>query len=198
MDDFKLIKFKKIKENGKNKIVIHNPTKLIMIGRGVQGAVFKLSEDRCVKIYVKRSDAAKEGDALKAAKKLPFVPRLYEVGSNYVIMEYLVGPNLKDHLKETKSISESITKQIIMIRKQLKRIGFIRIKTTLTHFIVTKGNVLKSIDHVDGLTMNDPYNPTMFLELKELGLLNTFLEQAMKIDPDSYDDWQKNIDFNKL
>ena len=58
--------------------------------------------------------------------------------------------------------------------------------------------MLKVIDHSDGLTMNDPYNPKMFLDLKKLGLLNEFLEQAKKIDPESYEDRQKNIDFKNL
>ena len=85
-----------------------------------------------------------------------------------------------------------------MIRKELKRVGFIRIKTSIGHFIVTEGNVLKAMDHSDGLTMNDPYNQKMFLDLKKLGLLNTFLEQAKEIDPESYEDWQKHIDFKNL
>lgn len=33
----------------------------------------------------------------------------------------------------------------------------------------------------------------MFLDLKKLGLLNTFLEQTKKIDLESYEDWQKHM-----
>ncbi len=198
MNDFKLIKVERKDENGEKKLIIHNPTELKLIGEGSQGAVFQLSEDRCVKIYVNPNAATKEGNALAAAKDLHIVPRLYEVGSNYVIMEYLKGRNLKDYLKKTKKISESFTKQIIMIRKELKRVGFIRIKTSIGHFILTEGNVLKAIDHSDGLTMNDPYNPKMFIDLKKLGLLNSFLGQAKEIDPESYEDWQKHIDFKNL
>lgn len=54
-------------------------------------------------------------------------------------MEYLKGPNLKDYLKEIQDIPESFTEQIIMIRKELKRVGFIRIKTSIGHFVVTEG-----------------------------------------------------------
>ncbi|WP_144527706.1 serine/threonine protein kinase [Peribacillus simplex] len=198
MDDFKLIKVERIEKNGKKDLIIHNPTTLKLIGEGSQGAVFQLEEDLCVKIYVNPNAATKEGKALEAAKETQIVPRLYEVGPNYVIMEYLKGPNLRDYLKKTKDIPESFTEQIIMIRKELKRVGFIRIKTSIGHFVVTEGNVLKAIDHSDGLTMNDPYNPKMFRDLKKLGLLDTFLEQAKKIDPESYEDWQKNIDFNAI
>ena len=198
MNDFTLIKVERVETNGKKDLIIDNPTTLKIIGKGSQGAVFQISDDRCVKIYVNPNAAIKEGKALEAAKDLNIVPQLFEVGPNYVVMEYLKGQNLKDYLKQTKRLPETVTKQIIMIRKELKRVGFTRIKTSIGHFIVTSGNVLKAIDHSDGLTMNDPYNPKMFLDLKKLGLLNTFLEQAKEIDPESYEDWQNNIDFNTL
>lgn len=198
MKDFTLIKVERIEKSGKKDLKIVNPTKLKLIGKGSQGAVFQISDDRCVKIYVNPNAAIKEGKALEAAKDLNIVPQVFEVGLNYVVMEYLKGQNLKDYLKQTKRLPDTITKQILIIRRELKRVGFTRIKTSIGHFIVTEGNVLKAIDHSDGLTMNDPYNPKMFLDLKKLGLLNTFLEQAKEIDPESYEDWQKNIDFNTL
>lgn len=198
MDDFKKIRVERIEANGEKELIIHNPTSLKLIGEGSQGAVFQLSEDLCVKIYVNPNAAIKEGKALDAAKDTNIVPKVYEVGPNFVIMEYLKGPNLKDYLKQTKNISESITEQIIIIRKELKRVGFTRIKTSIGHFIITEGDVLKAIDHSDGLTMNDPYNPKMFRDLKKLGLLDTFLKQAKEIDLESYEDWEKNIDFNLL
>lgn len=198
MDEFKLIQVERKMKKGKKELIIHNPTNLKLIGKGVQGAVFQLSDDRCVKIYFKPDAAIKEGKVLEAAKDLNIVPQVYEVGENYVVMEYLKGPNLKDYLKKTKNLPESFTKQIIMIRKELKRIGYTRMKTLISHFIVTEGNVLKAIDHSDGFTINDPYNPKMFRDLKNLGLLDTFLEQAKKIDPESYEDWMKNIDLKSL
>lgn len=198
MNDFTLIKVERGSNNGNKELIIHNPTNLKLIGKGTQGAVFQLSEDRCVKFYVSPNAAAKEGKALEAVKELNIAPRLYEVGSNYVIMEYLKGPTLKEYLKKTKKMPESFTKQIIMIRKELKRVGFIRIKTSIGHFIVTEGEILKAIDHSDGLTMNDPYNPKMFRDLKKLSLLHEFLEQAKRIDPESYEDWKRNIDFENL
>lgn len=50
LDDFKLIKVERIEQNGEKELIIHNPTNLKLIGDGSQGAVFQLSEDRCVKI----------------------------------------------------------------------------------------------------------------------------------------------------
>lgn len=198
MEDFHFIRVTRVENKGKKKLIIDNPTALKLIGEGSQGAVFQLSEERCVKIYVNPTAAEKEAQALEAAKDLHIVPTLYEVGDNYVVMEYLKGTNLKDYLKKTKKLPESFTRQIITIRKELKRVGFTRIKTSIGHFIVTEGDVLKAIDHSDGLSKNELYNPKMFQDLKKLRLLDTFLEQAKEIDPESYEDWQKNIDLHIL
>ncbi|MEH7121589.1 serine/threonine protein kinase [Neobacillus vireti] len=198
MEDYKKIRVERKETKGKKKLIIHNPTSLKLIGEGSQGAVFQLSEDRCVKIYVNPDAAIKEGKALEAAKDTNIVPKVYEVGPNYCIMEYLKGLNLKDYLKQTKNIPETFIKQIILIRKELKRVGFTRIKTSIGHFIITEGDVLKAIDHSDGLTKNDPYNPKMFRDLKNLGMLDPFLKQVKEIDPEIYEDWQKNIDFTLL
>ena len=47
MEDFKTITVTK----GEKSLEIHNPTTYSLIGMGAQGAVFKLAEDKCVKIY---------------------------------------------------------------------------------------------------------------------------------------------------
>jgi predicted Ser/Thr protein kinase len=46
------------------------------------------------KNYPKQKDALKESEVLKAAQESPIVPKLYETGANYNIIEYLEGPSL--------------------------------------------------------------------------------------------------------
>ncbi|QGQ44166.1 hypothetical protein [Metabacillus sediminilitoris] len=85
MNDFTLIKVERIETSGKKNLIIDNPTKLKQIVKGSQGAVFQISEDRFVGIYVNPNAAIKEGKALEAAKDLNIVPQLFEVGLNYAL-----------------------------------------------------------------------------------------------------------------
>lgn len=83
-------------------IVSKNPTSYKLIGKGAQGAVFRLTRDRCVKIYAKEEHVAMEQEVLQAAKGSEFFPVLYESGKNYTVMEYISGESLYEYLKKGK------------------------------------------------------------------------------------------------
>ncbi|MDP9740988.1 UNVERIFIED_ORG: putative Ser/Thr protein kinase [Bacillus sp. B2I3] len=105
MEDFKSIC---VTEGIKKVDVIKNPTSFPLIGKGAQGTVFKISSDKCVKICAKPEFAAKEGNVLKIAQESHAIPRLYEVGHNYIIMEYLEGPTLFQYLESGGILSEKL------------------------------------------------------------------------------------------
>ncbi|MGZ4161268.1 MAG: hypothetical protein ACXVNF_10815, partial [Neobacillus sp.] len=66
MEDFESIRVVSRRKGDKVEVV-HNPTSYPLIGRGNQGAVFKISSDQCVKIFPKPMHAQSESEALKAA-----------------------------------------------------------------------------------------------------------------------------------
>jgi predicted Ser/Thr protein kinase len=87
-----------VKRSGKS-THINNPTEYKLIGKGRQGAVFKLSENRCVKIYVEEKYCRREKRALMSAQDFNIVPKVYEVGSNYIVMEYIEGLSLSELIR---------------------------------------------------------------------------------------------------
>lgn len=96
MHDFRVITVTKSTENIMN---IYNPTNYALIGQGDQGAVFKISYTHCVKIYVSNEFMAREYSSYQAAENSSLVPKIYEKGVNYIIMEYLRGPSLEHYLQ---------------------------------------------------------------------------------------------------
>lgn len=188
MDDFRSIKVAK----GKATVNVENPTGLEQIGKGAQGAVFRISKDRCVKIYAKQEYARSESKVLKIAQDSQIVPMLYEVGPNYIVMEYINGQPLKPYLQSQRSIPESVTKQLLFIFHEMKRLGFARIDANIRHFIITGQGVIKVIDHVNSFKKERSW-PSLFFEgLAKLKLLNTFLNQVKKMDPELFLEW-KNL-----
>jgi RIO-like serine/threonine protein kinase len=197
MDDFKLISVKKGKEKGN--LDVSNPTSYHLIGKGYHGAVFQLDDERCVKIYHKLLDVKPELDAMKALQGLSYVPKVLETGPNYIIMEYLKGPNLRDYLEKKGELSESISQQILLIINGIKQAGYIHLDDQLKHFIVTEQEVVKVVDIVDLHRKTKVLYPVrMFKELRKLRLLKTFLGHARKLEPKMYAEWMRKLDFDHL
>ena len=193
MEDFHKITIKKTKKGLK----IKNPTHYELIGKGVQGAVFKLSNDRCLKMYAKERHCLRESEALNAGQDSSIVPKVFEVGANYIVMEYIKGQPLKDYLKSVRSISEPIAKQLIFIFKEMKRIGFTRIDASIRHFIVTDDGEIKVVDHVNSMKKQQDWPFLFFHALAKKKLLGTFLSQVKEMDSDLYEEWKKLMDESK-
>jgi RIO-like serine/threonine protein kinase len=181
MKDFKSIIVKR--KRGQEVAVVENPTPYPLIGKGYQGAVFKLSDNRCVKVYARKKDVQRESKALAALQDSLIVPKLYEVGTNYIVMEYIDGTSLRYFLKAAGSLPEHITKQLLLIIKEMERAKFTQKDASLRHVIVTKEGDLKIIDLVHAYAKSQNHQPKrLFKGLRSLGLLTTFLEQVKEID----------------
>jgi predicted Ser/Thr protein kinase len=193
MDNFKKISMKKTK----NGLEIKNPTNYELIGKGVQGAVFRISDDRCIKVYARERHWLRECEALNAGQDSSIVPKVFEVGENYIVMEYIKGQPLKEYLRSIGTIPEPIAKKLVFIFKEMKRIGFTRIDAAIRHFIVTDDGEIKVVDHVNSMKRLQAWPIKLFESLARLNLLDLFLDYLKEIDPDLYREWQNLIKNSK-
>jgi predicted Ser/Thr protein kinase len=194
MEDFKSIAVTK----GEKSLEIHNPTNFPLIGMGTQGAVFKLSEEKCVKIYSDTIQAKMEKEALQAGQHLPFMPKLYDSGSNYVVMEYFNAPTLKEYLRNCLYIPESITKKLLSILSGLKKAKFTMIDAPLRHIFVLENEELKVVDHVNGFKRNHPVPLKLLRDLKLILLKDSFLSQVKKLEPETFKIWEDFFNLNSF
>jgi hypothetical protein len=191
MSDFSSIT---VTRRGKQKeLVVHNPTSYPLIGKGLQGAVFKLSEDRCVKIFFKPKNVEKEKEAMLKGQGLPFMPKFFASGPNYIIMEYIDGLSLRDFLQEQGTIDELITMQIIIMKREMKRLGFTNLdRCVIRHIFVDKHQVLKAVDHANSYDKK-PVPVRLLNTLSELGLIDLFLQQVKDMDQEFYTEWKSTF-----
>lgn len=194
MEDFKSISVTK----GEKALVIDNPTSFPLIGAGTQGAVFKLSEEKCVKIYSDELQAKMETEALKAGQKLPFFPKLYDTGRNYVVMEYFNAPTLKEYLRNCTYIPESIAIKLLTILRELKKAKFTMIDAPLRHIFVLENEELKVVDHVNAFKRIHPVPLKLLRDLNIILLKDSFLAWVKQLEPDTYKMWEKYFQENDL
>ncbi|MBV7508014.1 hypothetical protein KW850_22620 [Bacillus sp. sid0103] len=177
---------------GKPVRVQQNPTTYPLIGKGLQGAVFKLSDDHCVKIYSKKIYCLREKLVLQqVGDKSTIIPAVYETGENYIIMEYLNGPSLQEYLEKSETISEALTSEILYLITELKRLQFSRIDFSLRHTLFDQEGSLKIIDHVNSFRIQRSFPKRLFMDLKQIGLLSSFLEHVNNLEPELYEQWKK-------
>ncbi|MCP1124362.1 kinase [Bacillus sp. AFS018417] len=170
----------------KRRVSRRDVEKYKLIGDGKDGEVYQLTNDKCVKIFFLEETQKKELKALVIGQSSPIIPRLYEYGENYIVMEYIHGISLARHLKKEKKITEELARKILIMLNELKNLGFTRWDTEVRHVLINEEGQLKVIDHKRAFTSNSKV-PTKLLEgFKKIGLAQDFLKHVRNIRPSIY------------
>ncbi|MGG0185656.1 AarF/UbiB family protein [Bacillus rhizoplanae] len=173
----------------KKRISKRDVGKYTLIGDGKDGEVYQLTHDKCVKIFFLEETQKKELKAFEIGQSSPIIPRLYEYGENYIVMEYIQGISLARHLKREKQITEELAQKILIMLNELKRIGFTRWDTEVRHVLINEEGQLKVIDHKRAFTSNSKVPNRLLEGFKEIGLAQNFLNHVRNIQPSIYKEW---------
>jgi putative serine/threonine protein kinase len=162
----------------------------VLIGKGKQGRVYKLASDRCIKIYSDEQHAQMEYKSYCRAEGSPVIPKLYEAGPNYLIMELVQGASLDRYLKKKGAMTRSDTERILFIIHEMIRLGFTRIDAAVFHIFIDQDQPTgKVIDLVNSYTKQYHIPLVMFKGLSKLNVLNSFLTHVKALDPELYQMW---------
>lgn len=165
-----------------------------MIGSGKDGEIYRISNDKCLKYFFKEETQQKELAALQVGQASSIIPRLYEYGNNYIVMEFIVGQSLAHHLKHTGSIDIELTKKILFVRDEFIRLGFTRWDTEVRHILISEQGRLKVIDHKRAFTSDATIPTKLFKGMNKFGLLAAFLENVRLLRPELYLEWKDWLD----
>lgn len=198
-EEIMMSKFTLIKvglENNELKIM-ENPNNYKLIGVGYSGAVFQLSPKQCVKIYYRahyKSDKQAEEEVLKITKDSRFFPDIYEVGKNYIIMEYIEGEDLGQYLDRKGKFPSWLANEILLMLEDMKQLRLPRCDAAARHIIVQKNEKqIKVIDHVNSMKVNADLPERLLRGLQRRGVLNSFLEHVKKVDEQKFNEWKRVI-----
>ncbi|MEI4801952.1 AarF/UbiB family protein [Bacillus sp. NPDC077411] len=163
-----------------------------LIGSGKDGEVYQLSHDKCVKIFFLEETQKKELKALVIGQSSSIIPRLYEYGENYIVMEYIHGISLARHLKREQKITEELTGKILTMLSEFENLGFTRWDTEVRHILINEQGQLKVIDHKRAFTSNSKVPGKLLKGFQKFGLEKEFLKDVKKIQPSVYNTWMKH------
>jgi hypothetical protein len=186
----------KVREN-EDVAVINNST-LLMIGKGRQGAVFKLNDDICAKVYGESDDCEREYHALSLGKDKPLFPKVYDKGKYFIVMEFVKGVDLREYLL-SQPLTKELSYKLLDMLVTFKKIGFERIDHHKRQIYLQPDGNLKVIDVCRSVWRNRIY-PYPRKLLNSLGGKNKelFLRHVQEMSPDLYKEWKHYIDLEKM
>lgn len=162
-----------------------------LIGDGKDGEIYLLTQNQCVKIFYLKETKAKEYQALAIGQSSPVFPRIYAHGDNYIIMEYIKGTSLSHHMKKERTISKELTKKILHMLDEFKKLGFTKWDTEVRHVLINEEGNIKVIDHKRAFTSNNKIPEKLLKGIKKYKLLNEFLANVQQINPSLFKEWNK-------
>ncbi len=171
---------------------IYNPTPYPLVGRGVHGAVFRLTEDTCVKIYAEKQYRIMEEESYEKLKGFSWAPRVYELGSNYMVMEYIEGVIINHYLRD-KDIDELMSISLMLILEELKDYGVEFGDIELNNVIVQADGSLRIYDFVNIYNNQRKIPFFMLNSLAKNNRLKTFLKHVKKYDQARHKKWVKYV-----
>ena len=190
MNDYKQIS---VTLNDNGRLDIENPDGLPLIGLGGHGAVFKLDEQRCIKIYTSEEIAENEKQAYLNTLGSPIMPILYEIGDKYLIIEYINGLNLKDFLLLKGKMPQAIVQELVNMFFEMDRLCFLRRDESLRHVLVNENEKIKIIDHCYAFSLYNPIPAKMFKQLEEINMLEAFIQKGSKIAPSLFEKFREKM-----
>lgn len=183
------VKAIKVKNLVNADVEVSNKSPLTMIGKGRQGAVFKVTDDICVKVFGNQEDCDREYYALSLGQKSSLFPKVYAKGSLYIAMDIIKGVDVREYL-QSQPLSQELSAKLIEMLITFKEIGYERIDHHKRQIYIQPDGNLKVID-VARTVWRDRVYPYPRKLLTSLGEENKaiFLTHVQEMAPELYQEW---------
>ncbi|MGO4890448.1 hypothetical protein ACJ2A9_22090 [Anaerobacillus sp. MEB173] len=176
-----------------NSVAVVNPTSFKLIGKGHQGAVFQIDENRCVKIYCRKIDLERELHALELGGKVGICPKVYYSGENYIVMDYMTHPTLFEYLDKN-PLDKELATRIVDLLDSFEEAGYNRFDHSARHIYVVPNEKMKIIDVVHIIKPEPVYLAEKLIS--DLGEnAEKFLQIVQEISPKWYNRWVNDPDY---
>ena len=167
-----------------------NYNNLSLIGEGGHGKIYSLCNERCIKVCKKTKNMKKEYGVLKIIEGYPQFPVVYECKDNYMIREYIDGPNIKEYITEN-GLSNNLAKELTELIKIFIKFKFKRIDVKMHEVFITEKDKFKIIDTTRYLDKKATYPFKMLRSLEHLGYKDQYMNFLKGNYPEFFELWDK-------
>lgn len=162
----------------------------VFLGQGNNGIVYKLPENKVIKLFYDEKVWYDEAYILTRTKNSSYFPKLYEKGRLYIVREMIYGTQLNKYIKEN-GINEEITLSIYNLMNEFERLNFAKIDTRCKDLYVDEQFNIRVIDPKKCYRRKVSYPRHLMKGLLKYGVLDEFLFFMNNIDREKAELWRK-------
>lgn len=163
-----------------------------LIGEGHNGVVFLLPGNMVIKFFRDKKVWHDESSILLKTKKSRFFPKIYSLGKNYIVREYVDGVRLDKYLKNNK-LDEQVCSELYEMILDFRKLKFSRIDVRCKDIFVTGDYKLKVIDPKNSYKKTVKYPRHLMKGLYKRDSLDDFLKYIENRDFEKYAYWKYKI-----
>lgn len=163
------------------------------IGEGHNGIVFLLSNNKTVKFFRRHQAWIDEAYILKRVKGSRFFPKVYEVGDNYIVRDFVDGERLDKYLKDNR-MDKTLAIEIYTMICEFQKLKFKRLDIRCKDlFYNTKTKKIMVIDPKKNYIKKVEYPRHLMKGLWKRGVLEDFLDIVKDINSEKSMFWKYKI-----
>jgi predicted Ser/Thr protein kinase len=173
--------------------------KLELLGSGTQGKVYKIDDERCIKVFKSKKQCREELTTLVMAHGDGHFPELYHYGENYIVREYINGTELDNYLLSNKLTQELIAK-LIELYEAMVNVGYRRLDAAIFHIFITEAGQLKLIDTAKAMKKKTQIPHLLISGIERLGYREELFNFLRINRPELYTLWIRysKINYKKM
>ncbi|SHJ98427.1 hypothetical protein SAMN02745163_02994 [Clostridium cavendishii DSM 21758] len=163
------------------------------LGEGHNGVVFLLPDNMIIKFFRNKKVWKDESSILLKTKRSRFFPKIYYLGENYIVREYVEGIRLDKYLKKNE-LSEKLCKELYEMVEDFKKLKFTRQDLRCKDIFVQLDGSIKIIDPKNNYKKVVKYPRHLMKGLYKKECLEVFLNYVCEQDFKKYTYWKYKIE----
>ena len=159
------------------------------LGRGNNGVVYKIDNEKIIKIFNEKEVCRKEYDILAASCDYKQFPKVYDTGDYYIIRDFVDGIRLDKYLNHN-PLNKYIVESLIELYYSFKDLKYTKLDIRCKDLYVQKDYSLKVIDPKNNYNKVMDYPQHLMRGIYSRDSLGEFFYYLYSIDKSLYDEWR--------
>lgn len=161
----------------------------VFLGQGNNGVVYKLPNERTIKIFVEEKVCKGEVFIFQKTVGSKYFPKMLKYGRLYILREMVEGIQLDKYIKKY-GIDKELTENIYKMIREFKRLKFSKLDTRCKDIYVNKNKKIMLIDPKKFYSKKVSFPRHLMKGFLKLGVLKDFFGYLGEIDKQKEKEWK--------